>query len=47
MESLDIRPGYWAAPVNIIGDDLHGPGSGVKWFNFMDPDGNLLHLEQA
>ena len=33
--------------VGEIGDDLHGPGSGVKWFNFMDPDGNLLQLEQA
>ena len=33
--------------VSKIGDDLHGPGSGVKWFNFKDPDGNLLHLEQA
>ncbi len=33
--------------VSVIGDDLHGPGSGVKWFNFMDPDGNLIHLEQA
>ncbi len=33
--------------VSDIGDDLHGPGSGVKWFNFRDPDGNLLHLEQA
>ena len=32
--------------VSEIGDDLHGPGSGVKWFNFMDPDGNLIHLEQ-
>ena len=30
-----------------IGDDLHGPGSGVKWFNFKDPDGNRIHLEQA
>lgn len=33
--------------VSEIGDDLHGPGSGVKWFNFKDPDGNLLHIEQA
>jgi catechol 2,3-dioxygenase-like lactoylglutathione lyase family enzyme len=33
--------------VSVIGDDLHGPGSGVKWFNFQDPDGNLIHLEQA
>ncbi len=32
--------------VSEIQDDLHGPGSGVKWFNFMDPDGNLIHLEQ-
>jgi catechol 2,3-dioxygenase-like lactoylglutathione lyase family enzyme len=23
-----------------INDDLYGPGSGVKWFNFYDPDGN-------
>ncbi len=33
--------------VSPIGDDLHGPGSGTKWFNFQDPDGNLIHLEQA
>lgn len=33
--------------VSPIGDDLHGPGSGTKWFNFKDPDGNLIHLEQA
>lgn len=32
--------------VSKIGDDLHGPGSGTKWFNFKDPDGNLIHLEQ-
>ena len=33
--------------VNDVKDDLHGPGSGVKWFNFKDPDCNLIHIEQA
>jgi catechol 2,3-dioxygenase-like lactoylglutathione lyase family enzyme len=33
--------------VNEVKDDLYGPGSGVKWFNFADPDGNLVHLVQA
>jgi len=33
--------------VSDIGDDLHGPGSGTKWFNFKDTEGNLIHLEQA
>lgn len=33
--------------VSEIGDDLHGPGSGVKWFNFKDLEGNLIHIEQA
>jgi hypothetical protein len=32
--------------VNEAKDDLYGPGSGVKWFNFGDPDGNLIHLVQ-
>ena len=30
-----------------IMDDLFGPGSGVKWFNLQDPDGNLVHIAQA
>lgn len=33
--------------VSEVDDDLHGPGSGTKWFNFKDPDGNLIHIEQA
>jgi len=33
--------------VNDVKDDLYGPGSGVKWFNLQDPDGNLVHLAQA
>lgn len=32
--------------VGEIKDDLHGPGSGTKWFSFSDPDGNLIHIEQ-
>ena len=37
----------YGVKVSKIGEDLHGPGSGVKWFNFKDPDGNLIHLEQV
>jgi catechol 2,3-dioxygenase-like lactoylglutathione lyase family enzyme len=33
--------------VNDIQNDLFGPGSGVKFFNLKDPDGNLVHLVQA
>ena len=33
--------------VNEVKDDLYGPGSGVKFFNFQDPDGNLVHIVQA
>ena len=33
--------------VNDIKDDLFGPGSGVKYFNLKDPDGNLVHLVQV
>lgn len=32
--------------VNNIQDDLFGPGSGVKFFNLKDPDGNLVHFVQ-
>ena len=33
--------------VNEVQDDLFGPGSGVKWFNLEDPDGNQVLLVQA
>jgi len=32
--------------VNEIKDDLYGPGSGVKWFDLRDPDGNLWQVAQ-
>ena len=32
---------------NEIKDDLYGPGSGVKWFNLDDPDGNLVLVTQT
>ena len=33
--------------ISEIQNDLHGPGSGVKWFNCSDPEGNQVILEQA
>jgi len=33
--------------VNDVKDDLFGPGSGVKWFDLEDPDGNQVKLVQA
>jgi predicted enzyme related to lactoylglutathione lyase len=35
------------AKVNGVKDDLFGPGSGVKWFNLEDPEGNQVFLVQA
>jgi len=32
---------------NEVKDDLYGPGSGVKWFNLEDPDGNTVFVSQA
>jgi catechol 2,3-dioxygenase-like lactoylglutathione lyase family enzyme len=32
---------------NDVKDDLYGPGSGVKWFNLDDPDGNQIVVVQA
>jgi catechol 2,3-dioxygenase-like lactoylglutathione lyase family enzyme len=33
--------------VNPIGDDVYGPGSGVKWFRLEDPDGNSVTIVQS
>ena len=33
--------------VNEIKDDLFGPGSGVRWFDLADPDGNQVFLVRA
>lgn len=33
--------------VSKVADDLHGPGSGVKWFKLQDPDGNQIIFEQV
>lgn len=30
-----------------IQNDLYGPGSGVKFLKFEDPDGNWVHIAQA
>ena len=47
IASAHKKLGDKGVEVSEIGDDLHGPGSGTKWFNFEDPDGNLVHMEQA
>ena len=36
-----------SAKVSELKDDLSGPGSGVKWFNIEDPDGDQVFLGQA
>jgi catechol 2,3-dioxygenase-like lactoylglutathione lyase family enzyme len=35
------------AKTNEIQNDLYGPGSGVKWFNLDDPDGNQVLVAQT
>ena len=35
------------AAVSEVKDDLFGPGSGVKWFQLADPDGNQVLLVQT
>lgn len=33
--------------VSEVQDDLYGPGSGVKFINFPDPNGIYVHIVQA
>ncbi len=45
LSTPDIQAAYKelsakGVKVNEIKDDLFGPGSGVKWFDLEDPDGN-------
>ena len=42
-QDLSLR----GAKVNEVKNDLFGPGSGVKWFNVEDPDGNQVLLVQV
>jgi predicted enzyme related to lactoylglutathione lyase len=35
------------AHVGEVKDDLFGPGSGVKWFQIDDPDGNVWMVAQS
>ena len=42
---MDLR--NKGAEVNDIEDNLYGPGSGVKWFNLFDPDGNQVLVVEA
>lgn len=32
--------------ITDIEDNLFGPGSGVKWFNVTDPDGNKIYMAE-
>jgi hypothetical protein len=52
FETLDISAAHKelsikGVKVSKVQDDLFGKGSGVKWFNFEDPDGNQVILAHA
>jgi catechol 2,3-dioxygenase-like lactoylglutathione lyase family enzyme len=52
LATADIEATYKAykaknVQVNAVKDDLYGPGSGVKWFDFRDPDGNQWLVVQS
>ena len=53
LATADIQKAYdeltsrGVEPTDQISDDLFGPGSGVKWFRFTDPDGTVLTIAEA
>src|SRR5919106_6591898 len=38
QQAFDELTAKGVEPTEGIADDLYGPGSGVKWFRFSDPD---------
>jgi catechol 2,3-dioxygenase-like lactoylglutathione lyase family enzyme len=47
QQAFDELTAKGVEPTEQISDDLYGPGSGVKWFRFADPDGNVLTIAQS
>mgnify|MGYP001328663536 CR=1 FL=1 len=52
LSTSDIEAAYnefkaKGVKVNEVKDDLYGPGSGVKWFDLRDPDGNVWQVAQS
>jgi catechol 2,3-dioxygenase-like lactoylglutathione lyase family enzyme len=47
QQAFDELTAKGVNPTDQIADDLYGPGSGVKWFRFADPDGNVLTIAQS
>jgi catechol 2,3-dioxygenase-like lactoylglutathione lyase family enzyme len=47
QQAFDELTAKGVKPTDQISDDLFGPGSGVKWFRFTDPDGNVLTIAQS
>jgi catechol 2,3-dioxygenase-like lactoylglutathione lyase family enzyme len=47
QQAFDELTAKGVKPTAQISDDLYGPGSGVKWFRFTDPDGNVLTIAQS
>ncbi|MBO0777638.1 MAG: VOC family protein [Ktedonobacteraceae bacterium] len=47
IEAAHDRLNAKGVKVHDVKDDLYGPGSGVKWFDFRDPDGNRWLMAQS